>query len=630
MSKEEPLSTIQKTVRQSFIRAAIIPFLFVEITFLLIYWLSVTISNDQSIQIATESAYDTIQIQTSKAAKRIEHQLATVSTLTSVFSEQASVVFNQEMPSSPLPNNLTLSSSGTYYSTFDNGGSSVFYSGIKPIGQQQRDKVAKTAHLDPLMKSIKHSNSLIRQVYFNTFDSYNRMYPYVDVASQFPEKMDIPSFNFYYQADLAHNPEKQTVWTKAYLDPAGSGWMISSIAPVYSTSIEDKLEAVVGLDVTLASIINEILKIKIGWVGYALIIDSDGSIIAMPKRAEADFAIKELTTHDYQQSIKQNNFKPEHFNLKKHPNINSHIDDILSSPQGATNVTLRHDMLMSWSSVSGTNWKLIFFASTKQIERRYFTVKQNLANIGWLMVAGLFLFYLAFFIYISHRSKRIGITSIEELNVISDLVQSIGRGNYHQQKPKMKFIELDHLADHIVKMGEKLGEAYHAVAKAEYRAGHDKLTGLPNRYLMEEYLIQSISIAKRHKHQLAVLFIDLDKFKQINDELGHYVGDIVLRSVAFRVQDNLRESDTVARFGGDEFIVILNDIDSSMAVEQLITTLKSAIAQPINSKLGQCQVGASIGYAVYPTHAQNSQDLVTYADGEMYKQKPAKNHFSAG
>ncbi|RBW64158.1 hypothetical protein DS893_15390 [Vibrionales bacterium C3R12] len=630
MSGKEKLTTIPKTVRRSFIRAAIIPFLFVEVTFLCIYWLSVTISNDQSIQLAVDAAYDSIQIHTLKAAKRIDHQLTSIQAATKIFASQTSWVLNSDDATKIYADNLALSPDGVYHTTHNNGGSSVYYSAINTIDKEQKEKVAVTATLDPLMKSIHGSNDLIQQVYINTYDSYNRLYPYINTLTTFSSEIDLIDFNFYYLADLKHNPKREAVWTDAYLDPAGSGWMISSIAPVYSTAEPDKLEAVVGVDITLRSIIKEMLNIQIGWLGYAMIIDQNGSIIAMPERAEKDFALKELTSHQYTQHIDQDQFKPSRFNLKTHPKTQEYISTLLSTPQGSTLITLNNPMIMSWAQVPGTDWKLVFLAPSKQIERRYFDIKQNLANIGWLMVAGLFFFYLIFFFYITHRSARIGESSVSELNSILKLVQSIGQGNYQQQKPRMKFAELDNLANHVVEMGNKLGDAYNAIAKAEYHAGHDKLTGLPNRYLMEDYLKQSIALAQRHHQKIAVVFIDLDKFKQVNDQLGHYVGDIVLQSVASRIQRNLRKSDIVARLGGDEFIVILNDIEDTDPVINLIDALKESISQPIAYKTGSCTIEASMGYAIYPDHANNSQDLVNYADEEMYKQKPVKNTSSTG
>jgi len=625
-STNKPLPTIQATIRQSFVRAALIPFVCIELTFLLIYWLTVVLSNEQSVQVAKEFAFHDIQVHTVKAAERIEQKLASVSMLTKIFAKQTHHVFSQPNGSQPeQATNLALSPQGMLTTTQDIGGSAVFYSGHHAIGSYEQDKVRKTSALDPLMKSIYQSNPLISQIYFNTYDSYNRIFPYIDTLATYKEPIDIPSYNFYYEADLVHNPERSAVWTDAYIDPAGSGWMISSIAPVYSHSDTDKLEAVVGLDITLSILINEILNIHLGWQGYAMVVNQQGSIVAMSDRAEQDLDLKELIEHDYQQTIKQDSFKPDEFNLLHRPDTQALLIEILNSEAGVTEVSLKHDKIVSWAKLPETNWYLLYWAPSEQIEQRYSKIKAHLTQVGWLMVAGLIFFYLVFYAFIHYQSSRLGRGATKQLGIVSQLVESIGRGNYWQQKPHTHYEELDALAHSTIRMGRRLGEAYNAVAKAEYHAGHDKLTTLPNRYLMEEHLNHSIDVAKRNRQLLAVLFIDLNKFKQINDTLGHNVGDVVLKTVATRVTSKLRHSDIVARYGGDEFVAILNDMRDEQAVKVLLDHIKTTIALPIEYQDGQCQLTASIGYALYPRDGEDSQSLVIRADTEMYKQKPAKH-----
>jgi hypothetical protein len=106
--------------------------------------------------------------------------------------------------------------------------------------------------------------------------------------------MDIPSYNFYYEADATHNPGRGVVWTDAYVDPAGHGWMVSSIAPVWS---DGRLEGVVGIDVTLKTIIDRLLGLQLPWSGYAILVDREGEIIALPPLGEQDFKLREVVSH---------------------------------------------------------------------------------------------------------------------------------------------------------------------------------------------------------------------------------------------------------------------------------------------------------------------------------------------
>jgi diguanylate cyclase (GGDEF)-like protein len=164
--------------------------------------------------------------------------------------------------------------------------------------------------------------------------------------------------------------------------------------------------------------------------------------------------------------------------------------------------------------------------------------------------------------------------------------------------------------------------------RVEYLAYHDGLTALPNRSLFNKLLSQAVSQAQRYDKQLAVAFIDLDRFKQINDTLGHEAGDQLLKEVANRLKACLRESDTVARLGGDEFVVLLTELEeekyAATVAEKLITT----IAKPFVLLGQEFRVTASIGISTYPRDGADEQTLTKNADIAMYQAKEdGKNNF---
>lgn len=155
----------------------------------------------------------------------------------------------------------------------------------------------------------------------------------------------------------------------------------------------------------------------------------------------------------------------------------------------------------------------------------------------------------------------------------------------------------------------------------EHMAFYDVLTDLPNRNLFFDRLKQSLSQAQRNKQKVAVLFLDLDGFKQVNDSLGHAAGDLMLKGVAERLEQCVRDVDTVARLGGDEFIVILSDVhfekDAGMVSEKII----AALSDPFELDGQKGKIGCSIGIAVYPEDADNEDALVKAADDAMYAAK---------
>lgn len=153
------------------------------------------------------------------------------------------------------------------------------------------------------------------------------------------------------------------------------------------------------------------------------------------------------------------------------------------------------------------------------------------------------------------------------------------------------------------------------------RANYDQLTGLPNRNLLCEHLGRTLSIAKRCRQQLAVLFVDLDRFKLVNDRLGHNMGDKLLKQAAQRMKACLRESDMVSRHGGDEFIVVLHDIAHEAYAGLVALKLIEAISHPYRLDGKELHIGASVGISLFPTDAENAETLFHDADMAMYRAK---------
>lgn len=160
-----------------------------------------------------------------------------------------------------------------------------------------------------------------------------------------------------------------------------------------------------------------------------------------------------------------------------------------------------------------------------------------------------------------------------------------------------------------------------AEAQIKHMATHDTLTDIPNRCLFFDRLEHAMANANRHQEKLAVLFVDLDGFKGVNDTLGHDAGDHVLKTTAKRLSATLRETDTVARFGGDEFAAILTEVKDTAKIDDVISKLKAEIAASFEFKSRTMSVQASVGYALYPDHSDTVDQLVCLADRSMYADK---------
>ena len=154
-----------------------------------------------------------------------------------------------------------------------------------------------------------------------------------------------------------------------------------------------------------------------------------------------------------------------------------------------------------------------------------------------------------------------------------------------------------------------------------HQVEHDVLTGLPNRNLLQDRLAQAIKKSTRDGGVLGVIFVDVDKFKSINDTLGHDAGDVLLKTIASRMQGSIRETDTVARLSGDEFIVLLDGCKDISDIFVAIKKLVSAFQAPLNLANESFKVTMSMGVSVYPHNGESATQLLKNADIAMYKAK---------
>ena len=157
--------------------------------------------------------------------------------------------------------------------------------------------------------------------------------------------------------------------------------------------------------------------------------------------------------------------------------------------------------------------------------------------------------------------------------------------------------------------------------RIRYMALHDALTGLPNRILLEDRLAQAITLARRNQKSVALLMLDLDRFKDINDSFGHYVGDRLLEEVSKRLHASLRDSDILARLGGDEFVIGVPMVADNREIETVAHKILSTLSAPFRIEGRELQIGASIGISVYPVDGENSEALLQFADAAMYAAK---------
>lgn len=227
-------------------------------------------------------------------------------------------------------------------------------------------------------------------------------------------------------------------------------------------------------------------------------------------------------------------------------------------------------------------------------------------------------------LYVARRMQRSITAPLKEL---AQVAYSVRRQRALKQRvPAANIAELHELGEDFNSLLDEL-EAWQAHQRREnasllHQATHDALTGLPNRALFEARLQQSLLAGRSLNERFALLYLDCDRFKEINDTLGHGVGDEVLITLARRVQHQLRPMDLVCRLGGDEFAVLLTPLHHESEVREVMTRIQQSMAMPVVLGDGQHLVaGISIGFAMYPEQGLTADDLLQHADSAMYQAK---------
>lgn len=275
--------------------------------------------------------------------------------------------------------------------------------------------------------------------------------------------------------------------------------------------------------------------------------------------------------------------------------------------EGRPSVAAMHRSDATGYSVTASVPEEIFVAPLREAFMR------TVLALGGSMLLGLFLAW------------RFAQSMRTSLHKLEQATQAVANGQAQIVLPSGGSAELVRLGNNFRSMLASLQDARLAQEKyqreLEHSATHDPLTGLPNRLLVGDRLKQAISLATRSQDYVAVLLLDLDRFKVINDTLTHGTGDALLVDVAKRLTALMREGDTVGRLGGDEFMVVMQDVYSEAEAAHLAGKLLSAIAEPIQTQGHTLIVSASVGVALSPRDGQKAEELIMHADVAMYRAK---------
>jgi diguanylate cyclase (GGDEF)-like protein len=289
-------------------------------------------------------------------------------------------------------------------------------------------------------------------------------------------------------------------------------------------------------------------------------------------------------------------------------------------------VQLQHDGIFDTAVRVKLGGKTIGYVRIISSMEKMNAERQDLLNRGVLYILiAIFLGAFLVWLYVRNLTLRLSLLAAAAAQITEknyNLTLYPFSGNDELAKMGRAFsVMIDSIHDQVKSLSSEIEQRKKTEELLEYQAHHDELTHLCNRPLFMDRLEHAIKKAKRQNEQLAVLFIDLDRFKEINDSLGHTIGDRVLMTIAERLRDNLREVDTIARLGGDEFTLILEEMNDMVQIDEIAAKLVLVIQKPMQIDEHQLYVTCSIGISLYPMDGENGHSLLRNADSAMYKAK---------
>jgi signal transduction histidine kinase len=458
--------SLLRWVWRTYVRNALVPLLVVELLLVAVYLASHAWSLRKNVAALSDVARRELSRIANDESAVIEQQLGQVASLAEVLRLQTAGALGRTALHPRDRERLRLQPSGALTTWHDDGGAAVFWSSRTKPGPAEFERLERFATVDPLLRDVTLANPLIVQSYLNTRDSLTRIWPWIDAAAVFDPKINVEEFNFYYEADARHNPARAVVWTDAYVDPAGKGWLVSAIAPVYRG---DRLEAVVGTDVTIDRIVADVLGQDIPWQGFLLLIGKSGTLLALPPQGEQLFHLKELTAHDYVDAIRADTFKPEAFNVYRRADL-AEIGKLLQTqPAGTGRLDGPEPHLIAWQTIPSVGWKLMSLVPEQAVFGPSRSLSRDLAAIGWIMLAGLVGFYLVFFTFLYRRARVLSHRIAEPLTQIERMAHRIAVGEYEQAIPQFDVTEFRHTVGELRQLGRLLGDSNRAREEAESR-----------------------------------------------------------------------------------------------------------------------------------------------------------------
>jgi len=454
-------TSLSTLVFRNYLRSALIPVLSIELLLVATYFV-VNAWNTHRTGLALRHELTTaLPFLAQSRAENIDANLARVAAATRLFAQE-----HQRLEAHPENYVVTgdavrllKAPNGTNYQSNRKEGSGLFYPINAPMSPRQRLIGERTASLDPLYQHMVTQIPNVVAAYYNTWDNTNRLYPYIEkVWEQYPPVLQMTDFNFYYMADSLHDPKRTTNWTGAYLDPAGQGWMVSCVAPVY---LGDSLKGVVGLDLTIANLVSGLLSLSFPWGASAFLADDSGMILAMPPKVEEALGLQELKGHVYSEAIRKEQLKPQDYSLFLNPDssLSRRFRAMYRDRDSVQSLVLKgEEVFLIQRRIPQTGWRIFLMARSNEVFRSVHEVSRRSHQIGYAVILLMLGFYAAFVLYLRRKARRMASRIAAPIAQLAQATSRLGTQAAIEDLPLQGIAEIDRLTSNFNTLSRDLEE----------------------------------------------------------------------------------------------------------------------------------------------------------------------------
>ena len=440
-------------------------------------------------------------------------------------------------------------------------------------------------------KKIKKKNSKISLVWAGIKASDDLIINDYDWAHDSSYEME--EMNWYQQMDK----NRKLTYSKPYIDQVTGELIISIVEPVYK---DDELIGNVGIDLMIDQVKDLIANYSLRETGYAVLITNNGDIVYHPNKKK----ILNQNLTDFDSTVKE----------LVEPMVSGNSDVIEYNLEGT-------DKYLAFAPILTNGWSIGVVINQQEVLNEVFAFSKLLTIIFIIALSGLIILTA---VIINRTLKRVSklaakmndfrdgdFTTAIEVNSNDEIGQLSNTFNQMTTEIAAAYQQLEAYNQEITELNNSL----------EHQATHDPLTKLPNRRKFE-YVLSSELIKERKG---AIMLLDLDNFKEVNDTLGHIYGDQLLEKIGERLLELSAEENFVARYGGDEFLILARGSNSISNIERKINKIKDVLADPFLIRSNEIQISFSLGIARYPDDSTTTNQLITQADTAMYQAKVANN-----